>query len=59
MAEAGVAQMADEDVADIRARDRSAAGKDPIGDRNDLEALRDILVWHRHDLNQIMQGIFP
>ena len=59
MAEAGVAQMADEDVADIRARDRSAADKDPIGDRNDLEALRDILVWHRHDLNQIMQGIFP
>ena len=57
-ATAEVAQMADADVSEIRKRDLSAAGKDPIGDGNDLESLRNILLIRRNDLNQMTKGIF-
>jgi uncharacterized protein (UPF0335 family) len=57
-AAAEVAQMDENDVAEIRQRDLSHIGKPPIGQGNDVDSLRSILQIRRLDLDQMSQGIF-
>jgi hypothetical protein len=57
-AEAEVAQMDEAEVDEIRQRDLSYIGRESIGDGNDVESLRDILLIRRNDLNQMTKGTF-
>ena len=57
-AEAEVAQMDEAEVDEIRQRDLSYIGRESIGDGDDVESLRNILLIRRNDLNQMTKGIF-
>ena len=57
-AAAEVAQMDEAEVDEIRQRDLSYAGMESIGDGDDVESLRNILLIRRNDLNQMTKGIF-